>query len=47
VLDSQRGAFEQALAKAFAALQPLIPAKKQNQNASCYCRVHLDLSALR
>lgn len=47
VLDSQRGAFEQALAKAFAALQPLIPAKKQNQNASCYCRVHLDMSALR
>lgn len=46
VLDSQRSAFEQALVKAFAALQPLIPAKKQNQNASCYCRVQLDMNTL-
>lgn len=47
VLDSQRGAFEQALAKTFVALQPLVPAKKQNRNAACYCRVELDMNTLR
>lgn len=47
VLHSQRGAFEQALAKALAALQPLVPGKKQNRNASCYCRVQLDMKTLQ